>query len=58
LDDMWTLKRASPIRDENDEEDDEIYSSPTKKSRTHTLSWTDSLDTDSNRCLQDFCRRS
>lgn len=39
---MWTLKRANPIT----EDDDEISESPTKRSRSATLSWQDALDLD------------
>jgi len=34
LEDLWTLKRANPI--DEDEEDDELLSSPTKRARTYT----------------------
>jgi hypothetical protein len=39
LDDMWTLKRASPIFDE----DEQPYESPSKRSRTTQLYWKDRL---------------
>jgi hypothetical protein len=57
LNDLWTLKRATPIVDENDRDDyAEIYQSPTKKSRVQTLSWSNSVDTETSHCLEELCR--
>jgi hypothetical protein len=47
LEDMWTLKRANPIfsiLDEDDEEDEaELYASPSKRPRTQMLSLADQV---------------
>lgn len=46
---LWTLKRANPVFDENDEtETDEEdaaqwYESPSKRSRVQTLTWSDQV---------------
>lgn len=61
LDSMWTLKRANPITDENDDENDYLsqYQSPTKRSRVQTLVWEDSLDwiSDTSNGLHELTRR-
>jgi hypothetical protein len=49
LEDMWTLKRANPIfsvldDDSDDEEDEaELYASPSKRQRTQMLSFEDQV---------------
>lgn len=43
LDDLWTLKRANPISSESDDELEEDYCSPPKRS---CLSWEDRVDDD------------
>ena len=46
---LWTLKRANPVFDENDDnetdEQDEAqwYESPSKRSRVQTLTWSDQV---------------
>ena len=42
LDSMWTLKRANPVADSDDDEFHEMYESPSKRSRK-TLELFDSL---------------
>jgi hypothetical protein len=48
--DLWTLKRANPVFDDDDKEDKGYleeayrYESPSKRSRFQTLSWADRLD--------------
>ena len=37
LEDMWTLKRANPVDDDDEDELQETYASPTKRSRTSRL---------------------
>lgn len=39
LEDMWTLKRANPISEEEEDELHEEYASPPKRTRTNVLSW-------------------
>ncbi|GKY93018.1 hypothetical protein MPSEU_000270200 [Mayamaea pseudoterrestris] len=56
LNDLWTLKRATPIMDEHDQDDFAIMESPTKKSRVQTLVWSNSVDTDASHCLEELCR--
>jgi hypothetical protein len=41
--DMWTLKRANPICDEDECEEQTPYESPSKRSRTSTLQWNEKL---------------
>lgn len=36
---MWTLKRASPIADDDSNEEFIAYESPTKKAKTQTIFW-------------------
>ncbi|GKY94829.1 hypothetical protein MPSEU_000448100 [Mayamaea pseudoterrestris] len=56
LNDLWTLKRATPIMDENDHDEFAVMESPTKKSRVQTLVWSNSVDTDASHCLEELCR--
>ena len=57
LADLWTLKRATPIMDENDDEDYSNYQSPTKKSRVQMLAWSDSVETsEGSHCLEELFR--
>lgn len=48
LDSMWTLKRANPIMDEDEEEVEQYFAceSPTKRTRTRTLDDADRIDDD------------
>jgi hypothetical protein len=46
LEDMWTLKRATPIFDE-EEEEEESLESPTKRSRTFFIPFPEERDADS-----------
>lgn len=43
LNDMWTLKRANPIHSESDDEVEDEYCSPSKRS---CMSWDDRLEDD------------
>lgn len=43
--DMWSLKRASPIT-EDDEEEFMAYESPSKKSKLETIFWDNQLSND------------
>jgi hypothetical protein len=44
LNELWTLKRANPIQSESDDELEDEYASPSKRS---CLSWEDRLEDDS-----------
>ncbi len=52
MEEMWTLKRANPIfsiLDEEDEEDEaELYASPSKRQRTQMLSLADQVSVESS----------
>jgi hypothetical protein len=52
MEEMWTLKRANPIfsmLDEDDEEDEaELYASPSKRQRTQMLSMADQVSGESS----------
>ena len=58
LDSLWTLKRASPITDANDEEEDYLsqYQSPAKRSRVQTLVWSESLP-ETSESVQELLQR-
>ena len=44
--DFWSLKRASPIMEEDDEEESFAMESPSKKSKVETIYWDTQLLTD------------
>lgn len=39
LDSQWTLKRASPVTEDDDEDEFTAYESPSKKIKTQSLLW-------------------
>lgn len=52
LEEMWTLKRANPVCDTDEDEAQQDYASPSKRTRTTALCWAQRVGDDDDFSIQ------